>query len=385
MDVEVFKKSPAGRLRDVTVGDADAKAFVPNPLPPDLTLNEDLLNAVADAGLALGELAGLGRNLPNANLLIRPFSRREAVLSSRIEGTQTDLTQLYEFEADQDRSDATHDAREVLNYVRAMEYGLERNHELPMASRLLSEIHGVLLRGTRGQDKRPGNFREIQVWLGQSSDIGQARFVPPPHQDVPDLLRDLDEYVNTNTALPALIRLALIHYQFETIHPFMDGNGRVGRLMIILLLVHWELLPSPLLYLSAWFERHRQRYYDLLLNVSATGAWSDWVLFFLEGVKVEANNAKDTASELLQTQAEWRETVVAANGTTKMLALVEHLLETPILSAAQIRDQLDCTHQTAMTTLRRLAELGIVDEKEGPNSNARSFVASKLLSIVARE
>lgn len=391
MDKDAFVNSPSGHLRKIGAGDAAYWAFLPHPLPPQLAFSFELVAALSEADRALGELAGLGRNLPNANLLIRPFARREAVLSSRIEGTQTDLRELFEFEADEaarasdDAGDGKRaDAREVFNYVRAMEYGLERIHSLPLSLRLLREMHERLMADVRGQEKQPGEFRTSQNWIGQTMKIAEARYVPPPPGELTAALDAFEKYLREDSKLPPLIRLALIHYQFEAIHPFLDGNGRIGRLLIVLLLVHWGLLPAPLLYLSAWFERHRQRYYDLLLAVSQRGAWEEWLLYFLEGVTHEAANAKAKAAELLEIQVKWRELVNADGGTAKMLTVVDMLLERPILAGTLVQERLHCSHQTAMTTLRKLAGLGIVLELTGHGHHQKLFVAKDILGVVER-
>jgi Fic family protein len=324
-------------------------------------------------------------------LLIRPFARREAVLSSRIEGTQTDLRGLYEFEVEEATGGGKvsgdgrrADALEVLNYVRAMDYGLERIHELPMSLRLIREMHGRLMHGARVQEYQSGEFRTTQNWIGPAGcTLNEAKFVPPPPDALADALGAFEKYLHVND-LPPLIRLALIHYQFEAIHPFLDGNGRIGRLLIVLLLVSWGLLPAPLLYLSAWFERHRDQYYGLLLAVSQRGAWKEWLLYFLEGVTHEADNAKAKAAELLEIQVKWRELVNANGGTAKMLTVVGMLLERPILAGTLVQERLQCSHQTAMTTLRKLARLGIVLELTGYGHHQKLFAAKDILAVVER-
>jgi Fic family protein len=306
MDLERFRTSPSGRL--VRAGEEPAIywAFVPHPLPPHLPLEPSLVRLLSDADRALGELAGLARTLPNASLLIPPFLRREAVLSSRIEGTRAGLAELYAYEAGQPVSPPS-DVREVHNYVRAFEYGLERIHTLPVSLRLLRELHQRLMEDVRGEQATPGEFRRSQNWIGPPGcTLNQAHFVPPPVPEMNEGLDAFEKYIHGDDPSPPLIRLALIHYQFEAIHPFLDGNGRIGRLLISLLLAHWNLLPLPLLYLSAFFERNRQQYYDLLLAVSERGACSDWVSFFLRGVLAQATDANRRAKRLQDLQAEWR-------------------------------------------------------------------------------
>ncbi len=390
MNPKAFEKSASGNIRKIGDGDDQYWAFLPNPLPPQLDLNLDLVALLSEADRALGELAGLGRNLPNAGLLIRPFSRREAVLSSRIEGTRTDLRGLFEFEVEEatrsggNINDRRHtDAREVHNYVRAMEYGMERLKTFPMSLRLLREMHERLMSGVRGEDKRPGEFRTSQNWIGQTMNLAEARFVPPPPEYLQEMLGAFEKYLHSKDKLPPLIRLALIHYQFEALHPFLDGNGRIGRLLISLLLVHWGLLPAPLLYLSAWFERRRDQYYDLLLAVSRRSAWAEWLAYFVEGVKNEAINAKEKSAELLALQNKWR-AYVGIKGTAKMLTVVDMLLEQPVVAGVQVQRRLKCTHPTAMSTLRRLVKAKIVREYAPIGSAQKIFVATDILGIVDR-
>lgn len=241
----------------------------------------------------MGELSGMGRRLPNPHLLIGPFLHREAILSSRIEGTHATAKELVLFEA-MPQSLSTPDVKEVANYVQAMKYGLARLKELPVCLRLIKELHEILLKGVRGDQHRPGEFRDEQNLIGeQGQSPAQARFVPPPHKDMIEALYALEKYMATPTDIPVLIQLALIHYQFETIHPFMDGNGRIGRLLTTLLLCERGCLPDPLLYLSAYFERNRDAYMDALLLVSQRGSWEDWIIFFLRGVLEQAKDARD--------------------------------------------------------------------------------------------
>lgn len=287
MKIEAFVNSPAGRLVRAGQGEAAYWAFVPHPLPPAIVWNTELASRLSAADRALGELAGLGRSLPNPHLLIGPFLRREAVLSSRIEGTQADLPHLYAYEAGQlvlpgfEPSPSEADVREVINYVHALEFGLQRVQELPVSLRLLREVHQILMQGVRGESATPGEFRRTQNWIGAPGcTLNEAHFVPPPPDELLPALDAFEKYIHSGEETPLLLRLAFLHYQFEAIHPFIDGNGRIGRLLISLLLVNWELLPLPLLYLSAWFEKHRQQYYHHLLQVSVAGAWLQWIHFF---------------------------------------------------------------------------------------------------------
>ena len=297
MDTESFRNSPAGRVVHAA---GEYWAFVPNPLPPKLAWTSELVVTLSEADRALGELAGLGRSLPNPHLLIRPFVRREAVLSSRIEGTQSTLFDLYAYEAVQlSMFKPPPDVREVYNYVRALEHGMARLPTLPLSLRLIREIHAHLMEGVRGEHQTPGEFRRSQNWIGPPGcTLTDARFVPPPVPEMQESLHALETFLHASPTLPPLMRLGLIHYQFEAIHPFLDGNGRVGRLLITLLLCAWDLLSEPLLYLSAYFDAHRQDYYDLLLRVSQHGAWEDWLTFFLRGIATQAQDSVARAGRL---------------------------------------------------------------------------------------
>lgn len=254
-------------------------ACVPGPLPPDIEFGRSLTMKNSEADRALGLLAGHAARLPNPHLLIHPFIRTEAVLSSRIEGTQASLSDLFWFEAKATRNEKTQgDVQEVANYVTALEYGLARMTKFPVSLRLLREMHRILLQGVRGQEHSPGQFRQSQNWIGPPGQpLEEAAYVPPPPHLMMECLDNFEKYLHQEADLPPIIRLAAIHYQFEAIHPFRDGNGRIGRLMLILLLCHDRMLPQPLLYLSAYFERNRSQYYDLLLAVSQQGSWNAWI------------------------------------------------------------------------------------------------------------
>lgn len=389
MDVDRFRRHGSGRMIQVGQGNSAYWAFLPAPLPPRIVFEPGLVRVLSDADRALGELAGLGRTLPNPKLLIDPFIRREAVSSSRIEGTQADMVDLYAYEAGQlalpgfKPPAPEADVREVINYVHALEYGLQRLDTLPVSLRLLREIHERLMAGVRGEQMTPGEFRRSQNWIGPPGcTLAEAPFVPPPVTEMIEALSALEKYLHEDANLPPLVRVALIHYQFEVIHPFLDGNGRIGRLLIILLLVHWGVLPLPLLYLSAYFERHRQTYYDLLMAVSERGAWAEWLRFFLTGVIDQSRDAIERARQLQDLEKEWRERIQMVRGTSTMYSVANLLLERPILSALDVMNRFGVTHQTAIHTLRRLVELDILREHTGRQRN-QQFLAPTILSILA--
>lgn len=361
-------------------------AFVPAPLPPRLLPSWELFSEVSDADRALSELAGRAANLPNPHLLIAPFLRREAVLSSRIEGTQASLSDLFFFEA---AGPATRgprqlpgDVEEVASYVRALEHGLKRVATLPLSLRLLRELHAKLMHGVRGDHLAPGDFRRVQNWIGPDGcSIDQATYVPPPVPQMHEALDAFEKHLHAPAALPALVRLALVHYQFEAIHPFLDGNGRIGRLLISLLLCHDGLLPQPLLYLSAYFERHRADYYRHLLAVSQEGRWDEWVRFFVRGVRTEGRDALARSAKLIDLREKYRRKVQAPRGSTLALRTVDLVFESPVVSIAMVADRLDVTHRSAALHVERLEAAGILTETTG-RERGRLFVARKVIDVV---
>lgn len=377
MDESEFRESPGGRLVRTPQG---YWAFVPHPLPPKFQL-ESLVSDVADASLALGQLAGLGEMLPNPYLLIRPFLRREAVASSRIEGTQASLSDLFFFEARPETA-SPGDVREVSNYVRALEYALERIKTLPMSLRLVREMHAILMEGVRGEYSDPGQFRRTQNWIGPpGASLTDAIFVPPPVPEMKKCLDAWEKYLHSKNDLPDLVQLALIHYQFEAIHPFIDGNGRVGRLIISLLLCEREILPTPLLYLSSFFERHRSDYYQFLLEVSKRGAWEGWIRFFLRGVATESRDAVERARKLQALQAEYRTAIQKARSSALLTRLVDRLFESPAITVSQAAKALEVTFVAAQRNVDKLVQGGILEEVTGRERN-RLYVAKKILKLL---
>lgn len=390
MNRDDFIKSSAGKVVKVGHGEAAYWAFLPNPLPPVLNANWEITRLLSEADRALSELAGLGRTLPNPGLLIAPFMRREAVLSSRIEGTQTGIDDLYLYEAAQlslpgmeEQSYSEADAREVFNYVVALKFGLNRLDVLPVSLRLIRETHKVLMQGVRGEHATPGKFRARQNWIGGAT-INGAIYVPPPVDEMQTALNHLEKYLHAiQNAYPPLVRLALIHYQFESIHPFVDGNGRMGRLLLILLLVNWNLLPLPLLYLSAYFERNRQTYYDLLLDVSQKGAWEEWIIFFLRGVQEQSQDAILRIKKLQNLQALWKQKLGDARVNVNALWLVDYLFEMPVITIPQAQKLLKVkSYHTAQSAIEKLLDLKILSPLND-SSYEKRYVASDILGIIA--
>lgn len=384
MQPEDFTKDKWGKLVWNPAGGVGYWAFVPHPLPPKLELTWDLVGKLSEADRALSELAGRARNLPNPHLLIGPFIRREAVLSSRIEGTQASLSDLFFFEAAGAGSDVRPtppDVREVANYVRALEHGLKRLHELPLSLRLLREMHAELMEGVRGEQLTPGEFRRSQSWIGPPGcTLMDATYVPPPPAEMAEALGELEKYLHTSSPLPPLVRLALVHYQFEAIHPFLDGNGRIGRLLMALLLCHEGLLAQPLLYLSAYFEQHRQEYYRLLLEVSQAGRWLSWIEFFLAGVAEQARDALWRTEALLRLWQEYHQRFSTARSSALLLRLVDDLFEYPVLTISRAARRLGITQRAASLNIQKLVDAGLLEEVTG-RVRYRLFAAQAIIEL----
>ncbi len=374
-----FKSDTAGRLVKHERG---YWAYVPNPLPPDIPPTWELAAEVSAAERGLSELAGIGRTLPNPYLLIQPFMRREAVLSSRIEGTQASLSDLFFFEASQEAPAVGSDVREVRNYVVAMEHGLARLDTLPLSLRLLREIHAELMDGVGGEHLTPGEFRRSQNWIGPPGcTLNEATFVPTPPEDMMAALGDLEKFWHAPSPLPFVVRLALIHYQFEAIHPFLDGNGRIGRLLVTLLLCTEKILPQPMLYLSAYFERHRAEYYRRLLSVSQQGEWVQWVSFFLRGVAEQSRDAVQRAEALLGLWQRYRTQMQTARSSALVLRLIDELFCRPYLTITQAAEQLQVTFRSASLNVDKLVKAAILEELPG-RSYGRIFRAREIIETL---
>lgn len=367
------KRVRAGRYVNQPPG---YRAFIPARLqpPPELDLGGTLRGSLSQADYALGRLDGAVLTLPNPDLFVFMYVRKEAVLSSQIEGTQSSLQQLLTAEARLADPGAPGDVGEVVNYVRAMNYGLARLAELPVSVRLIREIHAELMRGVRGGRLAPGELRTTQNWIGPSGcTLREAVFVPPPPHEVPEALADLERFLHTDPAPPPLVQLGLAHAQFETIHPFLDGNGRVGRLLITFLLTERELLGRPVLYLSHYFKRHRAEYYERLQAVRDAGDWEGWLAFFLRGVAEVSREATATAAAILRMREDYRARITerlgraAGNGHRIMDRLFDH----PIVTVGQVRRWLDVTPAGANNLVNRLAAIGLVREITGYARNRR--------------
>jgi Fic family protein len=373
-----FTTNAPGRLVSLPSG---ADAFVPHPLPPELSLDMATIELLASAERMLGRLAGVGEMLPNPRLLIGPFVRREAVLSSRIEGTIAGEQDLVLFKVDPDLAETKPDALEVSNYAKALQHGIKRLAELPVSLRFIRELHEQLLKGVRGADLRPGEFRDVQNYIAPAgSPIAAARFVPPPAAQMKTALAALEKFLHTPANRPLLVDLALIHYQFEAIHPFRDGNGRVGRLLIPLLLAERKALPKPLLYLSAYLEDHRAQYADLLLRVSQTGDWLSWIRFFLQGVAEQAADGVQRATDVMALWQDYRKRLETARVSSLAQRLVDELFSQPAINVGMAQKLLKVSFLSAQNNVMRLVRAGILREITGGKRN-RIFIAPELMRI----
>lgn len=376
MDAESFKNSRSGKLLRTPQG---YWSFIPNPLPPKLTWSEGLIFLLSEAERSLGSLEGIGQTLPNPHLLITPFIHKEAVLSSRIEGTQSSLSDLYCFEA---TGEERGDVLEVANYIRALEYGLNRLETLPLSLRLIREIHQILMEGVRGEYTTPGEFRKSQNWIGPPGcTLKDAAYVPPAPDSMNEALDKFEKFLHTSFRLPPLIEAALIHYQFEAIHPFLDGNGRIGRLLITLLLCQRGCLSKPLLYLSAFFESHRQEYYNHLLNVSQKGTWDKWIAFFLQGVVEQAKDAAKRSRLLLELHKGLREKIQRPRISVLVLRLLDLLFISPVITVNFVVERLSITFPAAAKAISVLEREGILRETTGKKRN-RVYAADEIIKIM---
>lgn len=335
-------------------------AFVPAPLPPRLNYNADFVTLLSRADAALSELSGIGRVLPNPHLLIAPWVRREAVLSSRIEGTRASLSDLLidEIEGDHAGPKPTDDVREVRNYVDALEYGIARLKELPLSLRLVRELHERLMKGVRGEKATPGEFRRLQNWIGPKGSTPEtAAYVPPPVTELDTCLNDWEKFLHERGSMPELVQCAIMHEQFEAIHPFLDGNGRVGRLLITLFLIERGRLYQPLLYLSDYIDEHRKDYYNLLQRVRTHGDWDAWIRYFILGVATIAAQAVKQSSELLDIRERF---MARVKDKPRALVLVDELFTNPYITVARAQKVLGVTNPTARKAVELLLQHDII-------------------------
>lgn len=361
------------------------RAYIPKPLPPNppLRQDEELLFLLSQANLALGKLSGLASVISDPDLFVYLYVRKEALLSSQIEGTQCSLEDVLNPEPES--SDPIHDIEEVSNYVKAMNQGIMRLNELPVCTRLIKEIHAVLMKGVRGYNKTPGEFRASQNWIGRpGATLSNADFVPPPHEMVNDLMSNLENFVHAEDKIPPLIKAALVHAQFETIHPFLDGNGRLGRLLITYLLCYWHVLDRPLLYLSYYFKAYRSEYYTRLMDIRFKGDWENWVKFFLKAVAESADMASAAALEIHRLHGRDRQRISNAKPTAYTIQVFNEFCHDPILTVSVLLERHKSTKPKIQRALNHLVKLGIVRETSGRQRNRR-YAYSEYLAILVRD
>lgn len=347
------------------------EAFIPAPLPPDppLVVDSAMQALLSAADQAIGRLDGVCQVLPDPNLFVAMYVRQEAVLSSQIEGTQSTLEDVLDYELE-GRANRT-DVREVVNYVAAMDHGLARLDSLPLSLRLIREIHGILLADTRGAERQPGEFRRTQNWIGPGgATLGEATFVPPPPDAMRDALAVFETFLHEES-LPALVHAGLAHAQFETIHPFLDGNGRVGRLLITFLLMHRQVLQQPLLYLSVYLKRHRAEYYDRLMAIREDGNWEGWMAFFLRGIAETATEAAETARAIIAMQAKHRAMVENAGLGSNGMRLLDRLFVQPRTSVRAAGNHIGVSPATANKLVAAFVDLGLLEETTGRRRDRR--------------
>lgn len=356
-------------------------AFVPAALPRQLELSYDTVLALSEADAALGRLAGAGRLLPDPHLLVRPYVTREALASSRIEGTQASLSDVYQAAAQGGGAPGS-DVKEVENYVAAMDEGLRLLTELPLSGRLVRQIHEVLMHGVRGVERTPGEFRRTPNWISAADDHPEhAVFVPPLVEEMEKAIADWERFVNGDHQLPPLVACGLMHYQFETIHPFLDGNGRLGRLLIVFFLVQQERLPDPLLYVSPYFEQRRSEYYERLQAVRERGEIQEWLCFFLRAVAVQAADAVDRAERLVDIRERYRRDL--AGSRSRVRDVVDLLFAQPVVSTKVVADELGVSVQAALNYIRELERLGWLDVLPLRGPGGRTYwIAGELFDVL---
>ncbi len=357
------------------------KAFIPKNQPPKpaIEIGEDVRKLLVSTEQKLAELNGIGFSLPNPDLFIMMAIRKEALLSSQIEGTQATMTDVLTYET-WEEVDNLDDVQEVVNYIKALHHGITRIDQLPLCIRVIKECHEILLNSVRGHEKTPGEFRKSQNWIGQS--LKNAIFIPPPESEVPELVGNLEKFINQEDHIPILIKCALIHYQFETIHPFLDGNGRIGRLLIDLF-IHWkELLDKPLIYTSLFFKENRQEYFDRLMMVRKNGNFEQWVEFFLTGMHWSAKHAIEKIKQILLLQDNLRQKIVKEKkASVRSIQLLDILFVSPLTTINDIAEKLDISFQAASEQIRFFLALGILEEITG-QKRSRRFAFAPYLRIV---
>ncbi|HQM95281.1 MAG TPA: Fic family protein [Methanofastidiosum sp.] len=355
--------------------------FIPNPLPPKVEFDEELVLILSKAEEKLGKLSGIGLTLPSPNLLIIPYLRKEAIMSTRIEGTRISMQEVLLSEA-KEKEEKTKDAQEVINYINTVNYALTKIEKSPINVELIKNMHKVLMEEIRGDERSPGEFREVQNWIGSElSKVSDANFVPPNPEAVPKLMEDLIDYLNSEHNVPVLVRCALMHYQFETIHPFCDGNGRIGRSLITVYLCKKKKMIKPLLYISEFFEKHRLEYNELLLRTGQTGKFENWIKFFLKAVEVQSEDALVRAYKLLDLREAYRKRVQREAQSSDILNIIDYLFSNPFITVKKAQMISDVTYPTAKRYMEKLAEYEILKETNRLQRE-KTFVAHEIYEII---
>ncbi len=358
-------------------------SFVPNKLPPTIEFDKTLVLALTKAESLLSKLSGVGLLLPNPDLLIIPYLKKEALSSSRIEGTRISLDEYFLSEA-QDNQEENIEALEVLNYINAINYALEEIQTKPITNDLIKETHKILMNNVRGKDKFPGEFRKFQNWIGLPGSKPQnANFVPPSYIKIEKLVKEMIEYMDTYDEMPLLIKCAFMHYQFETIHPFCDGNGRIGRALIVLYLIKKNKISKPILYISGFFEKYKPDYARLLSEANKRGNFRDWLLFFLEALKTQSEEALDKAIMLQKLKEDYRNKVQSKSQITSMIQLVDHLFINPYITIKKVEKITNSTYPTAKKLVETLVSLEILELKDKKSQRNKIYRAREILEIIS--
>ena len=381
-----LKSTRAGRVVKTITG---YESFIPQKLPPkpEIKIDMDMLTLLSEADNRLGRLDGITETLPNPELFVAMYVKKEAVLSAQIEGTQASLADVLNDQSSKNKTEYSPDGvKEIVNYVNAIYYGLDRLEELPLSLRLIREIHGVLLQNVRGADKSPGEFRRSQNWIGPAGcSLSTATFVPPEPSEMMTALSDLENFFYDETPLPPLIKIALIHAQFETIHPFLDGNGRMGRLLITFWLCHQKRLSKPLLYLSYYFKENRAEYYQSLMDVRFNGDWENWIKFFLRGVVEVSDEAINSAKQIIDLQQKYTELLNSLDRNNgNYITLLNSLFDNPIITKSDVSDLLGVSAATAGTMVNVFCEAGILRDNTPDKQRYKQFVFFDYFEILKR-
>jgi Fic family protein len=371
----------SGKYINQLNGDLQYKAFIPNFLPFEIKSDNELQSLLSKADLSLGRLDGIAETLPDVDFFILMYIRKEATLSSQVEGTQATFADVLKAEAKIKDLEIHKDADEILNYINAMNYGLKRLETLPLSLRLIKEIHKILLTGVRGEGKEPGEFRKSQNWIGGGPSIQRASFVPPPPKEIMPLLDNLEKFFYDKSPMPILIKAGLIHAQFEMIHPFLDGNGRIGRLLITFYLCQQKVLNKPLLYLSDFFKKYRQEYYDRLNAFHEKDDIESWLKFFLEGINITSNEAVETSKKIIKLRDEDLKRILTLGRSVHKATLVfNHLFHTPLVTVKDVERITGLKNPNALMLINKLTKLGILTETTGRKRN-KVFAYEKYIKL----